>query len=244
MSSNCAKRQSAKGWLALIVPLGLLAGCMLAAPVPRAGEIHEMEVQAPGATLHVRVVGEPAAERVLVAIHGGPGMASDYMRSLEQLAGGDLAVVTYDQRGTGRSTEPTDGFAMERYVEDLEAVRQAVGTDAVHLFGHSWGGLVAQRYAISYPDRVRSIVLMGSGAPSMEAMRAANENKVQRIVELQQQGSSPHRSCLSLTCCPPTMPIPVLTRPMSCAIHTIMAPSSSRRGRRWGAMILRQALPR
>jgi proline iminopeptidase len=120
-------------------------------------------------------------------------MASDYMLSLEQLVDEDLAVVTYDQRSTGHSTEPSDGYAMDRYVEDLDAVREAVGADTIHLLGHSWGGLIAQRYAIAHPDRVRSIVLMGSGAPSMEAMRAANENKVQRIVELQQQGIIPEQ---------------------------------------------------
>jgi len=180
-----------KGWLALVVLLGLLTGCLLVTPAPKVGETHEMDVRTPGATLHVRVAGDPAAERVLVAIHGGPGLASGYMLDLEQLADEDLAVVTYDQRGTGRSTEPSDGYAMARYIEDLDAVRDAVGADAIHLLGHSWGGLIAQRYAIAHPERVRSIVLMGSGAPSMKAMRAANENKVRRIVELQQQGIIP-----------------------------------------------------
>ena len=193
MGSNRAKTCKGRGWLALVIPLGLLTGCMLATSAPRADEIQEMEVKVPGATLHVRVAGNPAAERVLVAIHGGPGMDSGYMLSLEQLADPNLAVVTYDQRGTGRSTEPSDGYAMSKYVADLDAVREAVGADAVHLLGHSWGGLVAQRYAIAYPERVRSIVLMGSGAPSMEALRAANENKRQRIIELQQQGILPEQ---------------------------------------------------
>jgi pimeloyl-ACP methyl ester carboxylesterase len=178
-------------WVFVGVLLGLLACCRQAAPAPKPATTQELEAQSSGATLHVRVAGDLAAERVLVAIHGGPGMSSDYMLSLEQLAGEDLALVTYDQRGTGRSTEPSDGYAMERYVEDLDAVRQAVGADAIHLFGHSWGGLVAQRYAIAHPDRVRSIVLMGSGAPSMEAMHAGNEHKVQRIIALQQQGILP-----------------------------------------------------
>jgi len=183
--------QQRKRFLTLLASVGLLTGCMLATSAPKGNEIREMDVQSPGATLHVRVAGNPAAEHVLVAIHGGPGMSSGYMLSLEQLASQRRAVVTYDQRGTGRSTEPSDGYAMDRYVEDLDAVRQAVDAETIDLFGHSWGGLVAQRYAIAHPDRVRSIVLMGSGAPSMESMRAANEHKVQRIAELQQQGIIP-----------------------------------------------------
>ena len=191
MKPSYPPRDSTKRYLALLPFLGLLTGCMLATSAPEADKIHEMDAQSPGATLHVRVAGDLAAERVLVAIHGGPGMSSDYMLSLEQLASERLAVVTYDQRGTERSTEPSDGYAMIKYVEDLDAVRGAVGAETIDLFGHSWGGLVAQQYAIAHPDRVRSIVLMGSGAPSMQAMRAANEHKIQRIADLQQQGIIP-----------------------------------------------------
>lgn len=47
-------------------------------------------------TLHARMAGNPSAGNVLVAIHGGPGMTSTHMLGLEQLAGPELAVVTYD----------------------------------------------------------------------------------------------------------------------------------------------------
>ena len=61
----------------------------------------ELQVQGSGVTLYVRVAGNAGSGNVLIAIHGGPGMSSDYMASLEQqLAGDELAVVTYDQRGT------------------------------------------------------------------------------------------------------------------------------------------------
>lgn len=191
MRSKGATRGGGRAWLLLAVPFVLLTGCVAATPAPGAAKARQMDVQGPGATLHVRISGNQASGNVMIAIHGGPGMSSDYMRSLAQLAGQDLAVVTYDQRGTGRSTEPSDGYTMEKYVEDLDAVREAVGADTVHLFGHSWGGVVAQRYAIAHPDRVRSIVLMGSGAPSMEAVRSANERKMQRVAELQEQGIIP-----------------------------------------------------
>lgn len=55
-----------------------------------------------GVALYVRVAGNLASGNVLIAIHGGLGMTSDYMLSLEELAGPNLAVVTYDQRGVGR----------------------------------------------------------------------------------------------------------------------------------------------
>jgi len=80
---------------------------------------------------------------VLLAVNMGPGLSSHTMASLEQLAGESFAVVTYDQRGTSRSSEPSGGYELLKYVADLEAVRQAVGAERVHLFGHCWGGLVA-----------------------------------------------------------------------------------------------------
>jgi proline iminopeptidase len=144
--------------------------------------------------LHVRIAGGPQPGNVLIAVHGGPGMSSDYMVGLEKLAGAELAVVTYDQRGTGRSTNPpqeASSYALLKYVTDLEAVREAVGAEKVHLFGHSWGGLVALRYASVHPQRVSSIVLLGSGPPSLKAVRAARENQLQRIVALQQQDILP-----------------------------------------------------
>jgi pimeloyl-ACP methyl ester carboxylesterase len=100
-------------------------------------------------------------------------------------------VVTYDQRGVDRSSEPSGGYALLKYVADLEAVRKAVGAEKVHILGHSWGGIVALRYATVHPQRVRSIVLMGSGPPSLQATHAGQKNTAQRIAALQQQGIIP-----------------------------------------------------
>jgi proline iminopeptidase len=157
--------------------------------------VQELMVPTDDVTLYTSIAGDPEAGDVLIGIHGGPGMSSDYMASLEQLAGEDLAVVTYDQRGTGRSSSPEPDAAnydLLNYVADLEAIREAAGAERVLLFGHSWGGLVALRYATVHPDKVNSIVLMGSGAPTMEAVRAANDKKAQRLADLQAQGIIPN----------------------------------------------------
>lgn len=158
--------------------------------------VRELQAPASEIALHVRVAGNSRSGNVLIAVHGGPGMSSGYMVGLEQIAGDKLAVVTYDQRGTGGSTSPSEdpaNYTLIKYVEDLEAVRQAVGVERVHLFGHSWGGIVAMRYATVHPQKVHSIVLMGSGAPSMKAALDARAYKAQRIAALQQQGIIPAR---------------------------------------------------
>ena len=137
------------------------------------------------------MAGDPASGNVLVALHGGPGMTSDYMLNLEGLAGPDLAVVTYDQRGIGRSSSPPadpGNYTLAKYGQDLDAVREAVGAESIHLFGHSWGGVVAQRYATLYPERVRSIILTGSGPPTWEQTSQCQDAIVQRVIRLVQQG--------------------------------------------------------
>jgi proline iminopeptidase len=155
-------------------------------PVLREITAHNNEVK-----LFIRVAGDTASGNVLIAIHGGPGMTSDYMLNFEKLASSDLAVVTYDQRGVGRSSSPTtdpSNYTLEKYAEDLEAVRQAVGVDNVYIFGHSWGGIVAQRYATLYPTHVREMVLMGSGPPTWDLTRLCQDAIIQRVIELVKQG--------------------------------------------------------
>ena len=151
----------------------------------------ERDVQTPEVTLYVRLAGELQADNVIIAIHGGPGMTSHYMLNLESLTGEGYAVVTYDQRGVGRSSSPAadaSSYTLEKYVEDLDAIRESLGVESVHLFGHSWGGIVALRYASLYPEKVRSIVLMGSGPPTREQTLQCQQAIVQRIIELSQQG--------------------------------------------------------
>jgi len=169
-----------------LIILFFLAGCRKAEP-----STSEREIQGNGTMLYVRGTGDTHNNRVLIGVHGGPGNSSDYMTSLEQLASDGITVVLYDQRGAGRSSEPTNGYGLSQYVEDLEAVRKSVGAEKVDIFGHSWGGVVALRYATVYPERVRSLILMGSGPPRFVDVRVAQEHLGQRIRELQENGIIP-----------------------------------------------------
>jgi len=59
----------------------------------------------------------PESGNTLIAIHGGPGLSSHYMLNLERLAGPELAVVTYDQRGVGRSTSVLEVLAGSQHIK-------------------------------------------------------------------------------------------------------------------------------
>jgi proline iminopeptidase len=116
-------------------------------------------IDTPGARLDVRHY--PGSGDPILLLHGGPGMGNYFDSFPETLS--PHRVVSYDQRGCGRSS--CDGsFDVAAQVADLDAIRQHLGAGRIHLFGHSWGGLLAQLYAKAHPARVASLVLCCSMA--------------------------------------------------------------------------------
>ena len=151
----------------------------------------QLQVKTTDVTLFVRVAGNTDSGNILIVINGGPGSASHMMVGLDPLASATLAVVSYDQRGTGRSTEPTNGYALSEYIKDLDAVRQHFGVQKVHLFGHSWGGLVALAYAAVHQENVESVSLLGSLGPTYRGWLAAQVRFAQKVAKLQAHGFIP-----------------------------------------------------
>lgn len=119
------------------------------------------EVVRGGVRLWYRVAGDAVANTPpVVFLHGGPGQGSAHF---DALAGPwlerSLRMVYFDQRGSGHSDRPASGdYALSTLVEDVEALRQALGVPRIALVGHSFGGLLALEYAAKYPDRVSHLV--------------------------------------------------------------------------------------
>ena len=130
-------------------------------------ELETLRITSPGATLaarHYAGSGEP-----IVLLHGGPGMG-DYFDSLGEMLS-PHRVVSYDQRGCGKSS--CDGsFEITDQIADLDAIRKHLGASRMHLFGHSWDGLLGQLYAKAHPERVASMVLCCS-PKAFDARRAS-----------------------------------------------------------------------
>jgi proline iminopeptidase len=96
---------------------------------------------------------------VVLAHPGGPGAEWSYLRMPELEA---LATVVYiEPVGTGASGSLPEGeaYAVERYVADVDGLREHLGLDDMVLLGHSHGGFVAQAYALTHPDRLRGLIL-------------------------------------------------------------------------------------
>jgi proline iminopeptidase len=103
----------------------------------------------------------------IVAIHGGPGGDMENIGpDLGQLASRHV-VIYYDQRGGGRSELPADTTRLDAryFVEDLEAVRRHFGLERMNLLAHSFGPVLAARYAQVHPDRLERMIFMGAIGP-------------------------------------------------------------------------------
>jgi len=114
-----------------------------------------------------RVTGSLDRGVPLIALHGGPGATHDYLLALTDLAG-DRGVVHYDQLGNGRSTHyPERGeefWTVDLFVRELHALVDALRIGEHHVLGQSWGGFLAQEYALTQPSRLRSLVLADTAA--------------------------------------------------------------------------------
>jgi proline iminopeptidase len=96
----------------------------------------------------------------LFLIPGGPGNSHYYMRQFDSLAISNT-LVFFDGFGRGKSDTATDvkEYSLERDISDLEGLRKAMGYSSISILGHSYGGLVAQGYAIKYPGKVKHLIL-------------------------------------------------------------------------------------
>jgi pimeloyl-ACP methyl ester carboxylesterase len=108
-----------------------------------------------------------AAERALLIIHGGPDWDHSYL--LEPLV--DLAqthlLVFADLRGCGRSTAglPDQAYNPDAAATDLLALLDVLGIERADVLGFSYGGLLAQRLALTAPQRVRRLIIASSSIP-------------------------------------------------------------------------------
>lgn len=109
-----------------------------------------------GLKLYYEIEGEGDA---VVLLSGGPGLSHEYLQPLRALAS-DAQLVFFDQRGTGRSDKANlQDYTVEANVEDVEQLRRELQLDSFILFGHSWGGMLAQAYALKYPTHVSKLIL-------------------------------------------------------------------------------------
>ncbi len=103
----------------------------------------------------------------VLTLHGGPGAPHFYFECMEDfLPQAGVRFWYYDQLGCGFSDQPDDKslWTIDRFREEVEQVRAALGLDKFILFGQSWGGMLAIEYALKYPQYLSGLVISNMSA--------------------------------------------------------------------------------
>ena len=110
------------------------------------------------ANLWVVTVGEGDP---IIFIAGGPGGAHLGLRSFDPLADHNHQLIYFDAFGRGKSDTAKNviEYTLMRDIEDIEGLRKALKLDHITVLGHSYGGVVAQGYAIKYPEHLSHLIL-------------------------------------------------------------------------------------
>jgi proline iminopeptidase len=116
----------------------------------------------------------------ILLLHGGPGMTHEYMECFETffLREG-FEFYEYDQLGSYYSDQPKDSslWVTERFVEEVEQVRQAIGADSTNFYvlGNSWGGILAMEYALKYQKNLKALLISNMVASAPEYGKYAQD---------------------------------------------------------------------
>ncbi|MFW6050975.1 MAG: alpha/beta fold hydrolase [Myxococcota bacterium] len=116
-------------------------------------------VQAPGLRI---AYDDSGSGEPIVLVHGLGSSRRRWADLAGRLRDAGHRVVTYDLRGFGESEPARTAYGVDDLVKDLSAVVRACDLPAFHLVGHSLGGMVAQRFALGRPDRLRSLTLVST----------------------------------------------------------------------------------
>jgi proline iminopeptidase len=115
----------------------------------------------------------------VLTLHGGPGGTHQYFECFEDyLPQEGIEFYYYDQLGCGNADHPDDPklWNLERFGEEVEQVRAALGLDQFILLGHSWGGMLAIEYALKHPQRLKKVVIS-----NMSASIASYETRIAKL---------------------------------------------------------------
>jgi len=147
-------------------------------------------VRPDGCRLHYELHG-PGGATPLILLEGMGGSIAGWRRSLPRL-GERHHVIAYDFRGNGRSTMPEAPVTIATFVEDTVALFVFLGAGRAHVYGMSFGGMVAQELALTHPEAVRSLVLAatraGGGPPVPRDAGSMNVPKSRPWLALYSEG--------------------------------------------------------
>ncbi|MGG3467098.1 proline iminopeptidase-family hydrolase [Neobacillus pocheonensis] len=143
-------------------------------------------IEVTGGRVWYEIYNKEVASTPVIILHGGPGSSCYSLQGLKVLAE-DRPVILYDQLGCGKSDRPTDPslWHLDRFVEELAQVREALNLDEVHILGHSWGTTLAAAYCLTKPSGVTSVIFSSPclSAPLWEQDQRRNLKKLPKEIQ-------------------------------------------------------------
>lgn len=130
--------------------------------------IESQMVSTPGATLHVRVIGEGPS---VLLLHGFPDSSLGFRELCEELAARGFRAIAPDLRGYGLSSKPEEleAYRSSALIDDISALVRWTGQQQVAVLGHDWGGTLAYVFATRHPEQVSKLVVLNAAHPESYA---------------------------------------------------------------------------
>ncbi|MGQ3209947.1 MAG: proline iminopeptidase-family hydrolase [Shinella sp.] len=146
--------------------------------------INSTEGRAPfrGYETWYRISGDLGGDKLpVVILHGGPGVAHNYVDAYKLLARDGRAVIHYDQLGCGNSTllpeKGADFWTPQLFIAELENLVDHLGIrGGFHVLGQSWGGMLGAEYAVLRPEGLTSLTIANS--PASMTLWVAEANRL------------------------------------------------------------------
>jgi proline iminopeptidase len=160
-------------------------GAMRTPPPRPKSPLHQLQegwIESNGVMIYVKMIGGSGGGDPLVILHGGPGASHDYFLPHVLPLAKNHRLFFIDERGSGRSSKVQDpaGYTIEQMVEDVEGVRKALHMSKIDLLGHSFGGALAQAYALKYQENLSHLILAStwSSTKKMNQVLARMKDKM------------------------------------------------------------------
>ncbi|WP_156291401.1 proline iminopeptidase-family hydrolase [Oceanobacillus salinisoli] len=140
--------------------------------------IEEGFIDVTGGKVWYQIHGDHLNKIPVIVLHGGPGSSHYSLQGLKVLAE-ENPVIFYDQLGCGKSDRPENAslWNLDRFVEELAQIRQALCLKEFNILGHSWGTTLAAAYFLAHPEGVQKIIF---SSPCLSAPRWAEDQKQNR----------------------------------------------------------------
>ena len=166
------------------VPAQTTPGAPPAARVRQKSPLHQIQegyIETNGVLLYCKMIGTAGGDPLFI-LHGGPGASHDYFLPYVLPLAKSHRLIFIDERGSGRSQKASEpaGYTIEQMVEDVEGIRKAFHIQKMDLLGHSFGGTLAQAYALKYPENLSHLILAStwSSTKKMNQVLAKMKDKM------------------------------------------------------------------